>query len=316
MDKLELERVYNEVGTVQKAAKYFGCSYGKMRYQLDKLGIPYKLERNTKKINKKELAKVYLQTQSIREVGKHFNMSHERARRLLHKYKLCNEAVIYMCNDNFFSLDDQGSFYWAGFLAADGCVLDINSSKMVTLALAKKDRDHIKKFKAIIGANNPIHNHLVKNSKRNSNWNDTWKSEIKITSNRLCDDLFRFNVVPRKSKTYTFPEWLVGHDLVHHFMRGYFDGDGSFFLSKPKGGRTIKQVHFNLRGTTEFLETYRSILERECGLSERTKVIRTNNGIGALEYGGNIVVGKIARFLYKNADIYLDRKRNVIQGLL
>src|SRR3989304_1937567 len=207
---------------------------------------------------------------------------------------------------NFFSLDNQNSFYWAGFLAADGCILDKKGpTKIISLALAKKDKAHIEKFKDAIAANNPIYDYLIKNSKRNARWNDTWKSEIKITSYKLCEDLVRFNVVPRKSKIYTFPKWLISHELVNHFMRGYSDGDGSFFFNTAKN-KVTKQLYFNLRGTQGFLEVYRSILEKSCNLKERTKDIRVNNGIGVLEYGGNGVVGDIAKFFYRGADIYLE----------
>jgi len=316
MDKLTLERAYQDQGTVQKTAQYFGCSYGKIRYQLDKHKINYTLERNTSKISKDDLEKIYIDTQSIREVGKHFDMSHEKARQLLVKHGLCNKLVRYDCNYDFFLSDNQKSFYWAGFIAADGAVIDRRKTLELSIGLAQRDKNHIQKFKYNIDAENPIHDHLVKNSRRNPNWNDCWKSEIKITSNQLCNDLARFNVVPRKSKIYTFPEWLIRRELVNHFMRGYFDGGGSFFYSKPKEGRTIKQVYFGLRGTSKFLKTYRSILERECGLDERTKDIRINNGIGVLEYGGNGIVGNIAKFLYRDADIYLDRKYEIAKGLL
>ncbi|KKN61329.1 hypothetical protein LCGC14_0523200 [marine sediment metagenome] len=316
MDKLELEKAYHEYGTITKTAKHFGCSHGKIRYQLDKHKINYKLERNTSKISKDDLEKVYKDTQSVREAGRHFNMSHEKARRLLVKYGLCNKLVRYNCDHNFFSEDSQHSFYWAGFIAADGAIIDRRKTLELSIGLAQKDKNHIQKFKQNISAENPIHDILIKNSKRNPNWNDCWKSEIKITSNKLCKDLERFNVVPRKSKIYTFPEWLVNHELTHHFMRGYFDGDGSFFYPKLKEGRIVEQLYFGLRGTSEFLTVYRTILERKCNLTERAKPIRVNNGIGVLEYGGNGIMNDIVRFLYKDADIYLERKRDIIKDKL
>lgn len=312
MEKLELERAYKETGTIQKTAKYFGCSYGKIRYQLNKHKISYSLEKSTKEISKFQLEKVYLETQSVREVGKHFSMSHEKARLLLNKHGLCNKPVRYNCNHNFFSKNNQWSFYWAGFLAADGCILNRNGSMLISLALSKKDKDIVLAFKKIIDAENPVKDYLVKNSKRNPKWNDSWKSEIKITSNKLCKDLERFNIVPRKTKIYTFPEWIVNHELVHHFMRGYFDGDGSFYISKLANGRVVPQIYFSLRGTPEFLTTYRLIFEYKCGFEKRNKDIRINSGIGILEYGGNGIVGQIAKFLYKDANMYMARKLDLI----
>jgi DNA-binding transcriptional regulator WhiA len=317
MDRIELEKVYKEQGTIQKTAKYFGYSYGRIWCQMDKHGIPYKLERNTIKIDKAKLAKIYLATQSIRKVGKYFNISHERARKLLNKYGLCNKLVRHSCNNNFFSKDNKQSFYWAGFIAADGAVIDRRKTLELSIGLASKDRSHIEKFKKSLKATNNIGDYLIKNSKRNPKWNDVWKSEIKITSDKLCKDLERFNVVPRKSLIYVLPLWLIDHELSSHFMRGYFDGDGSFYHVLAKDKKT-RQAYFNLRGTSKFLTIYRSILEKECDLQERTKDIRINSGIGVLEYGGNDIVANIAKFLYQDAtsDIYLKRKRDIIKKLL
>jgi len=99
-------------------------------------------------------------------------------------------------------------------------------------------------------------------------------------------------------------------------MRGYFDGDGSFYESKLTQGRMVKQVNFSLRGTIKFLKVYRSILERECNLKKRTKDIRINSGIGVLEYGGNGVIKQIVKFLYKDTVTHLDRKKEIIKKML
>ena len=93
-------------------------------------------------------------------------------------------------------------------------------------------------------------------------------------------------------------------------MRGYFDGDGSFYYSLAKNKKS-RQKYINIRGTQEFLTMYRSILERECDIDKKEKDIRLNSGIGALEYGGNNIVEKISDFLYKDATVWMKRKKSV-----
>jgi hypothetical protein len=96
-------------------------------------------------------------------------------------------------------------------------------------------------------------------------------------------------------------------------MRGYFDGDGSWYIGSSK---KTNQVFFSLRGTTEFLEVYRDVLERECDIPKREKPIRVNNGIGVLEYGGNGVTTKIRDFLYQGASVYLGRKFDIVKDVV
>ena len=222
---------------------------------------------------------------------------------------------IYKSDQNFFSKETEESFYVAGFLAADGCVKSRKSPSQkygeprheVYIGLSKNDKEHLEKIRKILSAETPIRDYLVKNSTRNSNWKDIWKSEISITSKQMFDDLARFNIVPRKTLIYTIPDWMKNHSLKHHFLRGYNDGDGSFYWALSKG-KIEKQLYFSLRGTTEFLMSVRDILEKECNLPHRETEIRISSGHGVLEYGGNKVVKKICNFLYKDATIYLDRK--------
>lgn len=54
----------------------------------------------------------------------------------------------YNVNENFFSLDTPESFYWAGFIAADGCIL--KNLKVLEIGLGIKDKKHLKKFKSAI----------------------------------------------------------------------------------------------------------------------------------------------------------------------
>jgi hypothetical protein len=269
--------------------------------------------------SKEQLEEAYARLGSLSLVAKELGGTKEGVRCAMKRYGLIiNPLIIHTCDEDFFSRDNEESFYWAGFLAADGCIgkhSNYKTTNYLSLALAKKDKEHVELFKKHINTSAPVLEYLVKNSAYNSKWNDSWKNEIKITSEKICADLARFNIVPRKSLIYAFPDWLIQHSLVNHFMRGYFDGDGSFYITLGKN-KITPQLCFSLRGTTEFLTVYRSILEKECQLEEKRKDIRINTGIGVLEYGGNGILKKVAQFLYKNSTIYLPRKFDKIKELL
>lgn len=270
-------------------------------------------------VSKDILEEAYARLGTLKAVGRELKIDPDSVKLYMEKFKLkYDKQVIYNCDQEFFSRDNEETFYVAGFMAADGCVKDRKGKygkprPEVYIGLSKNDKDHLEKIRFILKAETPIRDFLVKNSKRNPKWNDTWKSEISITSQQMVEDLKRFNIIPRKSLIYTFPEWMKIHPLKHHFIRGYNDGDGSFYKPKLAEGCTVEQIYFALRGTPKFLKEVRYILENECQLPVRDTEIRISSGHGCLEYGGNGVVGKITDYLYKDATIYLERKYDIIR---
>lgn len=271
------------------------------------------------KPTREQLQESYNRLKSVRKVGLEFGYTGEGIRIMMHEFGLeisKPNKNMYSCDEDFFSRDNEESFYIAGYYAADGCIITKRDYGpcIVYMALGSKDKNHFLKMKNIMKAEHPLSIKIVKNSIQNPNWKDSEENELRITSRKMCQDLARFNIVPRKSLIYTFPEWLINHPLVHHFMRGYNDGDGSFYIQNKT--KNILQIYFSLRGTPPFLHIYRSILERECELEPRTKTVRVNTGIGVLEYGGNGVVGKIAKFLYRDATVMLDRKYDIVKELI
>ena len=96
----------------------------------------------------------------------------------------------------------------------------------------------------------------------------------------------------------------IPHNLLRHFYRGYFDGDGC--LCFPK---TRKQWITSLVGTKSFLEDFRLFIFKETSIPFK-KIRKTgkNKLISIVCYGGNKQVPKLASILYDKANIYLDRK--------
>jgi hypothetical protein len=249
---------------------------------------------------------------TLKAVGRKFGVASGTIKTYMLKHGLKVPAKRrYDCDHIFFSRDSEESFYVAGFIAADGGVSD---KGVLSIGLASKDRPQLEMTKRLLKAENPIGEYLVKNSKINPKWNDCKKVEMKITSSKMCTDLKRFNVVPRKTLTLKFPEWMKSHPLRHHFIRGYFDGDGSFYSSlKNDGTRTVEQIYFSLRGTDDFLTAVKDIFNKEIDLSDssKKKQARLNSGIYSLEYGGNRILEKIVDYLYKDSTVHMDRKYKI-----
>jgi hypothetical protein len=313
----QLKKDFKELGLAEKIASRYKVSIATVYNTFKILGINCKIRANAKNILTKDLLEIeYSELKSIRKVAEKLGVSHETIREYMHAFKInINVVNKYTCDLDFFTRDNQESFYVAGFIAADGCLKERqlnhgNPIFQLYIGLAEKDKNILETIKQLMKSNHPISNFLNKNSKYNPLWNDSYKSEFTITSKKIFDDLKRFDIGPRKSMTYKFPEWMVTHPLKHHFMRGYNDGDGSFYIGNEE------QIYFSLRGTPSFLEVFRSILEKSCDLTIRTTPIRVNTNQGVLEYGGNKILAKISQFLYKDATVFLPRKRDIIAHLL
>lgn len=231
--------------------------------------------------------------------------------------------IRYTCDDDFFSKNTEESFYVAGFIAADGCINQHKSDEpnSITLCLSKKDESFLTKLKDILKFDGPITHVISRLSKYDDEWNDSEQARFTIYSKQIIADLERFGIGQRKSLTYEFPDWLMDHVLVSHFMRGYFDGDGSFHISterratKKFGMREYSKFVFSLRGTKPFLEDFSIMLWERADIRSIAKPT-FNNGIDMLRYSGNGQVAKVASYLYGGAHIYMERKFNIVKGLL
>jgi transposase len=324
IDKDKLEKLYKELKSIKKVAEIFNVSKTCIEKNLHK----HEIEIFSQKINlnttKEELEKLYLELKSIPAIAKIFNVSSTVINKHFKKFNIKTNPNgtyrKYKYNHSFFKEINEHSLYWAGFIAADGCVKEqknhsnlgkTNYSKILNITLSSKDHEHLEKFaKAINYTGNISKNTYLDREKLRS------CSEISLCSQEMFEDLARFNIIPRKTLVLKFPEWLIEHPLVHHFIRGYNDGDGSFYLMKCPPGRTVQQVAINICGTANFLTVCRSIFEEKCNIKIRNTPIPIRKNIGVLEYGGNGVIKSISKFLYKDATVYLERKHDIIKHLL
>lgn len=245
----------------------------------------------------------YLKLKTIQAVAKYFRISKSAMANFFRQNNI-NYILKHKnnFNENYFSINTPESLYLAGFLAADGCI----KNNSISLELSDKDLNHLMKIKNLLQCNAKINKRIRYKSKENSNWKDSGCCNFTCSSKETINDLKRFNIIPNKTKTYTFPEWLISHSLVHHFMRGYFDGDGSFYHDKFS-----KRTFFSIRGTINFLNDFKNILK-----IKSISLPKINNGQGQLAFKGQKDVANIVNFLYKDATIFLQRKKLLVEKFL
>tara|TARA_R110000868_G_scaffold46524_5_gene153637 strand:+ start:21154 stop:21981 length:828 start_codon:yes stop_codon:yes gene_type:complete len=254
----------------------------------------------------------YANCKDISKISEKLKISKDSIRKYIKLYNIKYykyQPKIYSCNNNIFYKENENAFYLAGFIAADGCVRNRVRKKCISksliIALSNKDHEHLEKIKMALQSNNPIKSIIIKPNKKVKVYSH--QSRIEIYSAQIVNDLLKFNITPNKTYTYNMPDWLINHELVNHFIRGYFDGDGSIGKYKKPPSK-ILHSQLNMLGTELFIKQYKTIIEQNCNVNDN-KIIKINN-IYSLSYSGNNVVKRIYEFLYKDATIYLDRKKD------
>ena len=174
----------------------------------------------------------------------------------------------YVFDYNFFQdIDNEHKAYWLGFLCADGCILDMKLKsgeripQTLQISISINDIELIYEFMRDIKIDKKVYIGTSKNKK-----SITQYAKLCVGSNKMCRDLISHGCVQRKTYILKFPD--IDEYLVRHFIRGYFDGDGSVYFierfqyDKRRGKSYLSRRLFcSFQGTHEFLSKLKYILE-------------------------------------------------------
>lgn len=212
--------------------------------------------------------------------------------------------------DYFEIIDDEHNAYWLGFLYADGYVNSQKSS--FELRVQESDLSHLEKFKSDIKGDMPIR--LTTKTVGGKVYKGY---SLQVNSAKFKNDLIKQGCLEKKSLILKFPtENQVPKSLIHHFIRGYIDGDGSYVLKRNKYvGKKKTTISYGISveiaGTQDFCEGYIDALE----LHKNTihPLHHKNDIVKRVLYGGLYGLQIVSK-LYSDATIYLDRKYEKINN--
>lgn len=195
---------------------------------------------------------------------------------------------MYTYDRNFFEkIDTEEKAYWTGFIAADGNIRKDFHKMRIELNI--KDIEHLKKFKNSINGNMPIKENL--RYKNHSCY-------IDLNSIKICKDLSKIGIIPNKSLILNIDFNKIPKELTRHFIRGYFDGDGSI-CHTVQDNKIRWQISFI--GTENFLLDILNFLNKKHVLSSCGRNFRFN-------FSKFSDVKEITNYMYKDCSIFLDRK--------
>lgn len=212
----------------------------------------------------------------------------------------------YNVNHNYFnSIDTEDKAYWLGFIYADGYIMARDNSRYVGIAISSTDYNHLVKFNNNINSTYPIHTYIQTSGYSNN----SEYCRLIVTSDNMYNDLVKQGVVEHKTNILKPPQ--LDYSLIRHFIRGYFDGDGSIWSCLNKN-QNIPTYSISFLGTDEmllYIMNYlleNSLINREYKLNKR----KETHIVSDFKFGGNQLVYKTLSHLYENSNVYLDRKYN------
>lgn len=320
-DKDEAVKLYLGGQSADQVGKQFGVSGTAIRQVLRKRGIECRQDHCQPKLppdKELELCQRYVAGELPKNLAPQYSIAFGSVFKVLRRqgYEvrgMSESKRRYVHNRAFFEkIDTESKAYWLGFIAADGYIRKAagNVSPELVVSLATVDRGHLVKLKDALQSSHPIREYDYSAiSEKNRPY-----ASFSVRSRELATGLKRFGIVPAKTFTLRWP--TLPDELLRHYLRGIFDGDGVWHIKNGyRNGRQMnwrKDIAFRLTSNREFLIGCQHYLVRACDLrytklSERQD--KWKGTVPTLIYSGRNQVSRIYHLMYDDATIYLPRKK-------
>ena len=256
-----------------------------------------------------DIINLYLNGESSVDISKKYGLNnHKPILKILHSNNIdVNRSLStrkYKLNEKYFDLiDDQNKAYILGFLFADG---SLNQNKQtISMSLQEEDYKILESIRNKIGSEKQLA--FLDYSNKND-FGYTYKNQYRLLmfSKYMCNSLINIGMVQNKSLVLDFPN--IPKEFHSHFIRGYFDGDGSFCVYYTKENKF--QPLITITSTEQFCKATQKILKDNlnipCG---NIYDASCKNGITkVLSISGAIQTKKVLDWLYHDAELFLERK--------
>lgn len=299
--------------TNSQIAKENNISADTVTYWLRKYNIK-KYEEKAPYMDKAYMAELYNKYRSGNKISKLLNCNEKTIYAWLEKHGIDTSetgsqgARKHFYNENYFKkIDTERKAYFLGFILADGCVYfgTNKNSYRFQMNLQAQDRYILEELQKDIESDYKIQD---KQFGCDKNGDPILISLLKINSSKLCEDLMNLGVVPRKSMRQEMKKDLIPDKLIKHFIRGYFDGNGSCSIRKNSisldflGSKTIcLQID-------EYLKSNK--------INKNVLYGNKKNELYGLRINNTDNKILLYYYLYKDATIYLKRKKEKFDKFL
>jgi hypothetical protein len=208
---------------------------------------------------------------------------------------MLEEGIMYKYDRDFFQeINTEEKAYFAGFIAADGNIRKDFLKMRIELNI--KDKEILEKFKTVLGSDLTIKEHFRPNNH---------SCYLDLNSKKICTDLSKIGIIPNKSLILDINFDLIPQELTRHFIRGYFDGDGSINCY-TRQNKNYKEWELSFIGTEKFL----CKIQEKMNITHKLYTCGNNWRFGIKK---KQTISEIIDFLYQDATVYLERKKEKAQ---
>lgn len=195
----------------------------------------------------------------------------------------------------FDKIDTKEKAYWLGFIVADG-YLNINKH-MLRIKLGNKDKQHLIKFIKFIDGDEDMLKSEIHSITGNKNY------YVSLYSKEITKALQDLGIEQAKSGKEKICN--INSQYYKDFIRGLWDGDG--FIRENLSG-------VGLVGSYKILDFVQQFFKKE--LNIKPLKIYEHCNIYKIEYRSKKkAIPLITHFLYDDAQIYLDRKKELVDQI-
>ena len=249
-------------------------------------------------MNDQEIIQTYTDGASLAEISRKSGLSVYKIKKLLKQYNIKIrtrfEQTVYSnmkrgkrINHNYFDILTEENTYYLGFLAADGCVRPNRNE--IKIGLSSIDKEWLEEFREKLQSERTIKDYITTKGFQ--------VSELLFSSLKIKTELAKYSIVPNKTyKGITMAN--IPDSLKLAFIKGYFDGDGSFSINK-----NTKQCKMSITSHTKKILEEINIYFNNIGY-----IYHHNNNDYILEFS-TIPSLNIMKQFYKLKTPYLKRKK-------
>lgn len=202
-------------------------------------------------------------------------------------------------NNEFRVIDTLEKAYVLGFIYSDGCIGTHNHSYLTEIVQHKDEEYLIDKIQKLF----PFF--------RKSNYTNKGEAfELVNNEKALYEDLLSLGLYPQKSNEnrhrLRFPN--ISENLQSHFIRGYFDGDGSVYRQK------VGNTKIEIGGTCYYLITDIIKILYDNGITVNLRCKYAGEGKRTLDFyilytSSNKISKQFAEYIYRDCgNLYMKRK--------